>query len=36
MYIDPKYTPRKPGRVAHVFAFERFLLENRAHALFDA
>jgi hypothetical protein len=36
MYIDPTYAPRKVGRVAHVFDFEKYLLQNRARELFDA
>lgn len=36
MYVDPTHQPKKAGRMAHVYEFQRFLLENRAHALFGA
>lgn len=34
MYTDPKAKPRKTDKPAHVYEFQRYLLENRAHALF--
>lgn len=34
MCVDPTYVPRKVGRIAQVYEFQRFLLENRAHLLF--
>ncbi len=34
MYTDPTVSPRKTGRPAHVYEFQRYLLENCAHNLF--
>ena len=34
MYVDPTAKPKKTGRLAHVYEFERYLLENRAHEFF--
>ena len=34
MYTDPSACPRKAGRLAHQWAFERFRLENRVHEAF--
>jgi hypothetical protein len=34
MYIDASHKPRKAGRLAYAYEFERYLLENRAHAVF--
>jgi len=34
MYADPTLKPRKPGRLCHVYEFERYLLDNRAHDFF--
>lgn len=34
MYTDPTARPRKADRLAHVYEFEKYLLENRAHVLF--
>ena len=34
MYTDATHQPKKTGRLAHVFEFERYLLEHRAHAVF--
>jgi hypothetical protein len=33
--VDPTYKPRKTDRIVHAYEFERFLIENRAHAIFD-
>jgi hypothetical protein len=34
MYTDPTHKPKKQGRLAHIYEFERYLLENRAHDVF--
>jgi len=34
MYTDPTVVLRKLGRAAHVYEFQKYLLENRAHSLF--
>lgn len=34
MYTDPTYRPKKTDRLAHVYEFEKYLFENRAHELF--
>ena len=34
MYTDPTAAPRRTDRAAHVYEFQRYLLENRAHAMF--
>lgn len=34
MYTDPTAKPKKTEKPAHVYEFQRYLLENRAHALF--
>lgn len=34
MYTDPTHKPKKQGRLAHVYEFERYLLDNRAHDVF--
>jgi hypothetical protein len=34
MYVDPTAKPRKLGRAVHVYEFEKYLLANRAHAIF--
>ena len=34
MYTDPTHRARKQGRLAHMYEFERYLLENRAHDIF--
>lgn len=34
MYTDPTASPKKPDRPAHVYEFQKYLLENRAHSLF--
>ncbi len=34
MYVDPKHKPKKKGRLAHVYEFEAYLLDNRAHEFF--
>jgi hypothetical protein len=36
MYTDPTHKPKKRGRLAHVYEFQRYLLENRAHDVFGA
>jgi len=36
MYTDPTARPTKIDRLAHVYEFEKYLLENRAHTLFQA
>ena len=35
MYIDPTATPSKTGYSIHSYAFEKYLLQNRAHEIFD-
>jgi hypothetical protein len=34
MYTDPSAAPRRKDRAAHVYEFQKYLLENRAHLLF--
>ena len=34
MFTDPTHKPRSAERLVHAHAFERYLIENRAHALF--
>lgn len=34
MYTDPTHKPRKTGRLAHIYEFEKYLLENRSHDIF--
>jgi hypothetical protein len=34
MYTDATHKPRKANRLTHVFEFERYLLEHRAHIVF--
>ncbi len=34
MYTDPTARAKKPGRRTHIYEFERYLLENRAHDVF--
>ena len=34
LYTDPTHKPKKQGRLAHIYEFERYLIENRAHAEF--
>jgi hypothetical protein len=34
MYTDPTASPTKKDHLAHVYEFEKYLLENRAHVLF--
>jgi len=34
MYTDPTHQPKKTGRLAHVYEFEKYMLENRAHEIF--
>ena len=34
MYTDATHKPKREGRLAHVYEFERYLLEHRAHTLF--
>ena len=36
MYTDSTHVPKKKDRRAHVHEFDDFLLEARAHSLFDA
>jgi len=36
MYTDPTHKPKKQGRLAHIYEFERYLLENRAHDVFSS
>ncbi|MFA6310205.1 MAG: hypothetical protein WCV99_09035 [Sterolibacterium sp.] len=35
MYIDPTVKPIKTGRPVHSYEFEKYLLQNRAHDVFD-
>ena len=34
MYTDPTAQPKKTGRLAHVYEFEKYLLQNRAYEFF--
>ncbi|HWB44408.1 MAG TPA: hypothetical protein VG900_03140 [Hyphomicrobiaceae bacterium] len=34
MYTDPTHKPKKTGRLAHMYEFEKYRLEHRAHDLF--
>ncbi len=34
MYIDPEFKPKSQKKAAHIFKFEKFLLENRIAELF--
>ena len=34
MYTDPTVQPKKAGRLAHLYEFEKYTLENRAHEIF--
>jgi hypothetical protein len=34
MYTDPTAQPKNSGRLAHLHEFEKYKLENRAHAIF--
>ena len=34
MYTDPTHQPKKTGRLAHVYEFEKYMIENRAHEIF--
>lgn len=34
MYTDPTDRPKKTDRLAHMYEFEKYLFENRAHELF--
>lgn len=34
MYTDPTHRPKKTDRLAHMYEFEKYLFENRAHELF--
>ena len=34
IYTDPTHRPKKQGRLVHIYEFERYLLENRAHDVF--
>lgn len=36
MYVDPTIKPSKVGRPVHSYEFEKYLLQNRAHEVFDA
>ncbi len=35
MYVDPTVKPSKTGRPVHSYEFEKHLLQNRAHEIFD-
>ena len=36
MYTDPTHKPKKTDRAAHAYEFERYLLQNCGHRLFEA
>jgi hypothetical protein len=35
MYVDPTAKPKKVEKLTHSYEFERYLLQNRAHEIFD-
>jgi len=35
MYVDPTAKPSKTGRSIHSYEFEKYLLQNRAHEVFN-
>ena len=35
MYVDPTVKPSKAGRLVYYYEFEKYLLQNRAHEVFD-